>query len=198
MDNRALTTEELTQFFKDMGLGSEQTIMAIDGSEDSVMPDLAMGVIKNKYFDSDTTTYLAGVYGDKYNFCSFFVEDYDDEEECIKDLVEWLTGIGIGLCGANFNGLYIKPSDEEEQTFYEENKYNGEIARTIDTLEWGEVDMVARFDYKDELFYDCYQKDSGKHLGEYYTGRDYSGKEYSLDDFSDREIEEDLSYNIHQ
>lgn len=166
MDKRALTTEELTQFFKDMELGTEQTIMAIDGAEDDVMPDLAMGVIKEKYFDSNTTTFLAGVYGSDYELRSFFAGDYDDEDTCIKDLVEWLTNEGACSCN-NFGGLYIKPTDEQEQSEYEENKYNGEVTRTIpDSFLWGDVDMVARFT-DGKVFYDCYQREGRNYLGEF-------------------------------
>lgn len=197
MDKRALTTEELTQFLKDMELGTEQTIMAVDGAEDDVMPDLAMGVIKDHYFDSNTSTFLVGVYGSDCDFQAFFSGDYDDEDTCINAVANWLDNAGNAIC-EHYGGLYIKVSDEEEQAFYEENKYNGEIARTIDTLEWGEVDMVSRFDIeKGVTFYDCYKRKGGGYLGEYHTGRDNNGNEYSLDDFSDREIDEDLSYNFY-
>ena len=184
----AMTEKELAQFLKDMELGTEQTIMAIDGAEDDVMPDLAMGVIKDKYFDSDTTTYLVGVYGSDCDFSSFFSGDYDDEDTCIENVINWFNETGNAFCGVRFNGLYIKPTDEEEQEYYEENKYNGDIVRTVDTLEWGEIDLVARFDVDDGNFYDCYQRDGGGYLGELHTE--------NLDALSDKEIEDDLSYNL--
>lgn len=184
MEKKALTNQELAQYLNDMELGTEQTIMAIDGAEDDVMPDLAMGIIKDKYFDSDTTTYLVGVYGNDHLFQSFFVSDYDDEYRCIYNIIEWFEQTAIGMCN-DFGGLYIKPTDEEEQAFYEENKYNGEIARTIDTLDWGEVDMVSRFDPEEGVvFYDCYQRDGGGYLGEFRL--EY---ETTIDDYTDKDIE---------
>ena len=180
----AMTEKELAQFLKDMELGTEQIIMAIDGEEDDVMPDLAMGVIKEKYFDSDTTTFLAGVYGSDYEFRSFFAGDYDDEDTCIENVINWFNETGNAFCGVRFNGLYIKPTDEEEQEYYEENKYNGDIVRTVDTLEWGEIDLVARFDVDDGNFYDCYQRDGGGYLGEFRL--EY---ETTIDDYTDKDIE---------
>lgn len=191
MDKKALTKQELIQFLKDMELGTEQTVMAIDGEEDDVMPDLAMGVIKDKYFDSDTSTFLVGVYGSDCNFQAFFSGDYDDEDECLDIVTEWLTRTADGMCN-NFGGLYIKSTDKEEQEFYEENKYNGEIARTIDTLTWGKVDLVSRFDIDEGVtFYDCYQKDGGGYLGEF---RILPITE--LDEYTDKVIEASINTNI--
>lgn len=189
--NKTLEKKELTQILKDMELGSEMTIMAIDGSEDDIMPDLAMGVIKDHYFDSNTSTFLVGVYGSDCDFKAFFGGDYDDEDTCINAVVEWLESAGNAIC-SDFGGLYVKATDEEEQAFYEENKYNGEIARTIDTIDYGEVDMVSRYDVDFGVtFYDCYQKDGGGYLGEFRPT-----KGLSLDDFSDEEIDDELCYNL--
>ena len=187
MEKKALAKNEIIQFLKDMALGTERTIMAIDGKEESVMPNLAMGVIKNKYFDSDTTTFLAGVYGSDYEFRSFFAEDYEDEETCISDLVEWLTNEGICYCG-NFGGLYIKPTDEEEQSFYEENKFNGDVVREVDTLDYGMVCLVARFYVDEGNFYDMYQKERGGYLGELHTE--------SLESLTDEDIEDIIKRDI--
>ena len=181
MEKKALEKNEIIQFLKDMELGTERTIMAIDGMEESVMPDLAMGVIKDKYFDSDTTTYLVGVYGNDHEFRSFFVGDYDDEDTCIKDLAEWLTNEGACSC-SDFGGLYIKPIDEEEQSFYEENKFNGDVVREVDTFNYGIVCLVARFDVDEGNFYDMYQKDGGGYLGELHTE--------NLESLTDEDIED--------
>ena len=143
--------------------------------------------------------------------CGMSEEDIEDFMKDCKIDLELFYHKGSGLFGVESGavescpkgGLYspydgeteliaeeeIEPTDEEEQAFYEENKYNGEIVRTIDTLDWGEVDMVSRFDIDEGVtFYDCYQKNGGGYLGEFHTE--------NLDALSDKEIEDDLSYNL--
>lgn len=185
MERKYYTNDDIANFLlNDMEVGTERTIMGIDGMADGVMPDLAMGVIKEKFFDTNTTTYLVGVYGSDCDFHSFFGGNYDEEKDCVNDVVRWLESTAMAMCGGNYGGLYVKPTDEEQQAEYEENKYNGEIVRTIDTLEWGEVDLVARFDVDEGNFYDCYQKETRGYLGELHTE--------NLDALSDKEIEDDL------
>lgn len=188
MGKKAIENKELVKFLEEMEIGAERTIMAIDGKEDSVMPDLAMGVIKEKFFDSETTTFLVGVYGSDCHFKAFFNGDYESEYNCIISVIVWLEQTAVSMCGMNYGGLYIKPTDEEEQSFYEENKFNGDIVREVDTLGYDIVCLVARFDVDEGNFYDMYEKDGGGYLGELHTE--------NLESLTDSEIENIIKENM--
>lgn len=92
--------------------GDEITIYGLDGTADDIMPDLAMGVRKDRYFDSDTPTYLCGVYGGDCNFASFFCGDYDTEEDCVKSIIIWLNETAFAMCGNNYEGLSLTKRDK--------------------------------------------------------------------------------------
>lgn len=180
-----LSNQELIKFFEEMEIGSERTIMAIDGADKFGLDDLAIGVIKDKFFDSETTTFLVGIFGSDYDFKSFFGGDYEDETECINAVIEYLEQVSINSCGSNYCGLYIKPEYEYEN---DERKYNGDIVRVIDTLDWGEVELVSRYNINNsETFYDCYERTTSKFVGEFHI---YD--ERNLDDYTDEEIAKDI------
>lgn len=71
----------------------------------------------------------------------------------------------------------------EEELQYQENRFNGDIERIIDTLNYDEVCFVSRYDTdNNETFYDCYQRDSGKYIGEVRVS--------DVDDYSDKDLED--------
>lgn len=99
--------DEIKKALANMKRGEELTIYGIDGTDESVIPNLGMGVICETYFDSANTTYLCGVYGSDNDFTIFRDLDYDYTDDMIEDIVDWFIITASNSIGSNFKGLSL-------------------------------------------------------------------------------------------
>ena len=105
MKTKTELCNEIKKALSNMELGEEITIYGLDGNDG--VPNLAMGVMCEQYFDSDNTTYLCGVYGSDSDFTMFREMDYEYIEDLVKDIVDWFFFTAKYMIGSSFNGISL-------------------------------------------------------------------------------------------